>query len=63
MFAIEHLKGSRIVERSTSQAESLDTAIASAQERAKAVGADNIRVSNAAGKEIGVFPVRRESLS
>jgi hypothetical protein len=63
MFAIEHLKGSHIVERSTSDADNLDAAIAAAQDKAKALGADNIRVSNAAGKEIGVFPVRRESLS
>ncbi len=63
MFAIEHLKGSRVVERSLSEAENLDAALSSAQERAKALGADNVRVSTAAGKEIGVFPVRRESLS
>jgi hypothetical protein len=62
MFTIEHRKGSQLLERSTTHADNLDAAIASAQERAKTLGADNIRVSSAAGKEIGVFPVRSESL-
>jgi hypothetical protein len=63
MFAIEHRKGSQVVERSTTAADNLDTVIAGAQERAKTLAADNIRVLNAVGKAVGVFPIRRESLS
>jgi hypothetical protein len=63
MFAIEHRKGSQVVERSTTVVDNIDNAIACAQERAKALAADNIRVSNSEGRAIGVFPVRRESLS
>ena len=63
MFAIEHRKGSRVVGRSTTAAYNLDAAIAWAQARAKPLAADNFRVSNALGKAIGVFPIRRESLT
>jgi hypothetical protein len=62
MFAIEHRKGSRVVERSTTGADNIDAAIASAQRRAKALAADNIRVFNAVGKAVGVFPIRREAM-
>jgi hypothetical protein len=63
MFAIEHRKGRLVVERSTTSADNLDAALAWAQARAKALAADNIRVLNAVGMAIGVFPIRRESLS
>ena len=58
MFGIEHRKGYSTLERADIDTSDLDDAIGIAQLRARRLRADNIRVSNRAGKVIGVFPVR-----
>ena len=58
MFGIEHRKGYSTLERADIDTPDLDAAIGIAQRRARWLRADNIRVSNRAGKVVGVFPVR-----
>jgi hypothetical protein len=57
MFGIEHLRGESVVARETSMAGSLEMAVQAARSRALMMGADHIRVSDAEGNEIGIFPI------
>jgi hypothetical protein len=57
MRGIEYRKGTSTGPKETSIGRTLEEELASARTRARQHGADNIRVTDAAGKEIGVFPV------
>lgn len=57
MFGIEHRKGSSIVGRETSKAASVSNALRGAVERARTLGADNIRVCAATGEEITIVVI------
>jgi hypothetical protein len=58
MFGVEYRRGTSTGPKETSLAPTLEAALSSAQTRAAGHGADNIRITDAEGKEIGVYPVR-----
>lgn len=58
MFGIEQRRGAAVIGREVSEALALEEAVASAEPRAIESGADNIRVFDARGIELGVYPVR-----
>ncbi|MFI4973685.1 MAG: hypothetical protein ACHP84_03985 [Caulobacterales bacterium] len=60
MFNVEfhrggYCKGRSPFQQETSAARSIDAALASAKERARGIGADNIVITNPEGRVIGVF--------
>jgi len=57
MFGIEHRKGVSVIGRETSMAGTLAHAVVLARSRALKLGADNIRVRDEEGNELGVFPI------
>ena len=57
MFGIEHRKGQSVVQHEVSAADDLDDVLFSAKARALTYGADNIRVMDAEGREIGIYRV------
>jgi hypothetical protein len=61
MFGIEYRRGMSMGPKETSLEASLDEALARARRSPHCGLADNIRITSALGKEIGVFPVRGAS--
>jgi len=57
MFGIEHRKGQSVIGRETSLAPILADALHGAAERARKLGADNIRVCDENGEEITIVVV------
>lgn len=57
MFAIEHRQGRSVVERDESEADRLEDAVDEAMIRALIFGADNVRILDPEGREVGVWPV------
>jgi hypothetical protein len=57
MFAIEHLQNHVVIQRDRSEADRLEDAVARACCRAQVFGADEVRILDAEGREIGVWPV------
>jgi hypothetical protein len=57
MFAIEHLQRRAVILQDRSEAERLEDAIHRACLRAAVYGADEVRIFDAEGQEIGVYPV------
>ena len=57
MFGLEYYKGQSVIERETSMATVLAAAYAGAIRHARKLGADTVKVSNAEGDEIAVYPV------
>jgi hypothetical protein len=57
MFAIEHLQKRAVILRDRSEAELLEDAIHRACQRALVFGADEVRILDLEGREIGVYPV------
>jgi hypothetical protein len=56
MFNVEYRKGGSIGSKEVSMAVNVEEALSSARSRAAEHGADNIRISDMEGREIGVFP-------
>ena len=57
MFGIEHLQKRAVIQRDRSEAELLEDAIERACVRGLTFGADEVRILDAEGREIGVYPV------
>jgi hypothetical protein len=57
MFGIEHRKGKSVVQHEVSSDDELEDALFSARARALKYGADNIRMLDCEGREIGVYRV------
>ena len=57
MFKVEYLKGDTVLHRRTSPASRIDLALADERPDALRRGAENLRVFDSEGNEIGVFPV------
>jgi hypothetical protein len=57
MFAIEHLQKRVVIQHDRSEAERVEDAIHRACVRAQVFGADEVRILDAEGREIGVYPV------
>lgn len=57
MFVIEHLQRRVVIEHDRSEAEQIEDAIQRACSRALVFGADEVRILDDGGREIGVFPV------
>jgi len=59
MIEIEYRKGTTIIERETSPESRWPDVVGPARRKGFPLGADNIRLCDESGREIGVYPVRR----
>ncbi len=57
VFKIEYLKGETVIRRRTSTAPRVDLALEAERPEALRRGAENLRLFDSEGNEIGVFPV------
>ena len=57
MFGLEYRRGTAAGPKEVSDARDIETALATAQANAAKYRADNIRITDAEGREIGVYPV------
>ena len=57
MFGIEHRRGLAVVQHEMCTHDHVEDALASAKKRAPKYGADNIRILDAQGREIGIYLV------
>jgi hypothetical protein len=57
MYGIEHRQGFRVVQHEMSADDELEDALFAARSRAPKYGADNIRMLDSEGREIGVYLV------
>lgn len=63
MFGVEHRKGDSVLQRETSMMAGLADLIAAASDRARPLGADNLKISNARGEVIGIYPLNSPAAS
>jgi hypothetical protein len=57
MFGIEHRRGQTVIQHEMCADDQLEDALASAMSRAPKYGADNIRMLDSEGRELGVYRV------
>ena len=57
MFYVEFRKGLAVVGRQTSPENTIPQVVVTARARGLAVGADDIRITDVDGNEVGVFPM------
>jgi hypothetical protein len=62
MFGIEYRRGTTTCAKEVSEAPDIETALACARPSAAKLRADNILITDAEGRKIGVFPVNGVSL-